>query len=146
MGFDFILLSIFLLFIASIWTVFEKAGRPGWYALIPVWNVYQLVKIAGMRGISMLLLLVPIVSLFYIFGLNMRIARAFGKDQGFGIGLTLLGFVFWPMLAFGDAEYHGQDHDDFDQQRHVNEEKPAAKDGYLDENGDWIEEVPISEW
>ena len=57
MGFDFILLSIFLLFIASIWTVFEKAGRPGWYALIPVWNVYQLVKIAGMTSLTLLLLI-----------------------------------------------------------------------------------------
>ena len=34
-------------------------------------------------------------------------ARAFGKGVGFGVGLVLLGFVFYPLLAFGDAKYQG---------------------------------------
>jgi hypothetical protein len=32
---------------------------------------------------------------------------AFGKGTGFGIGLALLGIIFYPILGFGDAQYQG---------------------------------------
>jgi hypothetical protein len=35
------------------------------------------------------------------------LAKSFGKDIGFGIGLALLGFIFMPILAFSDARYVG---------------------------------------
>lgn len=35
------------------------------------------------------------------------VAKAFGKGTGFGFGMAFLGFVFLPILAFGDAEYRG---------------------------------------
>ena len=133
--------GLMFLMLASYWTVFEKAGRPGWYALIPFWNIYQLVKIAGMRGISMLLLLVPFVNLFYAVGLNIRLARSFGQSTGFGIGLSLLSVLFWPMLAFGPAEYEGAALVTDDPFRERNPQQP-----YQNENGDWVEEVPISDW
>ncbi|MBX7127253.1 MAG: hypothetical protein K1X47_16280, partial [Cyclobacteriaceae bacterium] len=41
------------------------------------------------------------------FGIVMvhRLSRSFGKDVGFTIGLLLLGFIFVPILGFGDAKY-----------------------------------------
>ena len=33
------------------------------------------------------------------------LAKSFRKDVGFGLGLAFLGFIFFPILAFGDAEY-----------------------------------------
>lgn len=133
-------LGLIVMMLASIWTVFEKAGRPGWYSLIPVWNIYQMVKIAGMAGASMFLLFIPIVNLFYAFGLNMRLAKSFGQSQGFGIGLTLFGLMFWPLLAFGPAEYEG--HDEPPRMR-----GPEPQDRpYQNEDGDWVEEIPLNEW
>jgi hypothetical protein len=35
------------------------------------------------------------------------LAKSFGKGAGFGIGLALLGIIFWPILGFGSAEYQG---------------------------------------
>ncbi|MBS1603444.1 MAG: hypothetical protein JST42_12310 [Bacteroidetes bacterium] len=35
------------------------------------------------------------------------VSKSFGKDEGFTVGLTLLGIVFWPILGFGDARYIG---------------------------------------
>jgi hypothetical protein len=35
------------------------------------------------------------------------VATSFGKDTGFGIGLIFLGFIFYPILGFGDAKYIG---------------------------------------
>jgi hypothetical protein len=36
------------------------------------------------------------------------IAKNFGKGAGFGIGLALLGFIFFPILGFGEARYLGK--------------------------------------
>jgi hypothetical protein len=36
-----------------------------------------------------------------------ELAKVFGKTTGFGVGLALLGFIFIPILAFGDAQYIG---------------------------------------
>jgi hypothetical protein len=33
------------------------------------------------------------------------ISKAFGKNAGFTVGLVLLPFIFWPILAFGKATY-----------------------------------------
>ena len=52
-----------------------------------------------------LILLVPIANIVFLIMLYNGISKAFGKDSGFTAGLVLLGFVFWPILGFGDAKY-----------------------------------------
>jgi len=47
------------------------------------------------------------VLLILIFMIPFKLAEKFGKDTGFAIGLLLLGFIFLPILAFGDARYRG---------------------------------------
>jgi hypothetical protein len=93
--------------LASLWKVFVKAGQPGWAALVPVYNVYVMTQIAGRPAWWTALMLVPCVSVVVAFLLMIDIARGFGKSVGFGVGLALLGIVFFPMLAFGDATYKG---------------------------------------
>ena len=48
---------------------------------------------------------IPYVGLVWSIWATNRMAKAFGKSEGFTVGLLLLGFVFWPILAWGDAEY-----------------------------------------
>ncbi len=98
-------LMVFL--IASLWKVFEKAGHPGWACLVPFYNIYILLKIANKPGWWMLLFFIPLVNFIVSIVISIDVAKAFGKDTGFGIGLALLGFIFYPILAFGDAEYQG---------------------------------------
>lgn len=93
--------------IASMWKVFQKAGQPGWGVLVPFFNIYLLCKIAGRPGWWMLLFFIPFVNIIMAFILAIDVAKAFGKGAGFGIGLALLGFIFYPILAFSSAEYHG---------------------------------------
>ncbi|HYU35551.1 MAG TPA: DUF5684 domain-containing protein [Thermoanaerobaculia bacterium] len=91
--------------IAGMWKVFEKAGEPGWAAIIPIYNFIVLLKIAGRPAWWVLLMLIPVVNLIILFMISIEIARRFGKGTGFGIGLALLGFIFYPVLGFGDARY-----------------------------------------
>jgi hypothetical protein len=52
-------------------------------------------------------MLIPLVNIVMYIILGIGVAKAFGKDDGFGIGLGLLGFIFYPILGFGDAVYIG---------------------------------------
>lgn len=98
-------LALALLILASTWKVFEKAGEPGWASLIPVYNVYVMLKIGNNPGWYLVLLLVPVVNLFVAGKLFVDLARSFGKGIGWGLGLWVLPFVFFPLLGFGGANY-----------------------------------------
>src|SRR5437764_9413669 len=100
-------LVLFIVVLAGWWKTFEKAGEPGWAAIIPIFDLYILCKIAGRSGWWVLLFFIPIANLVALILINLDVARNFGKSAGFGIGLALLGFIFYPILGFGDAQYVG---------------------------------------
>ncbi|MBS0662329.1 MAG: signal peptidase I [Verrucomicrobia bacterium] len=100
-------LVIIVLIVAGFWKVFTKASQPGWAAIIPIYNLYILLKIVGRPAWWLILFLVPIVNLVIAVLVALDVAKSFGKGTGFGIGLFLLGFIFYPILGFGDAVYGG---------------------------------------
>lgn len=92
------MLFLVVLPIVGMYKVFEKAGQPGWHAIIPILNGAVVAHIVGRDwwwGIIPYLNLVPVFEL----------AKAFGKSGGYGVGLIFLPFVFYPMLGFSDAQY-----------------------------------------
>ncbi|MCC6970734.1 MAG: hypothetical protein IT434_10985 [Phycisphaerales bacterium] len=105
--FAVIYLAIAILVIAGFWKTFAKAGEPGWAAIIPIFNTYILLKIAGRPWWWLVLYFIPIVSLVVWIVVAIDIAKAFGKGTGFGVGLALLPFIFFPVLGFSDAQYQG---------------------------------------
>jgi len=100
-------LAIVVFIIAALWKVFAKAGQPGWAAIIPIYNGYVLCKIAGRPGWWIILFFIPIVNIIVTAIVSIDVAKSFGKGTGFGIGLWLLGIVFYPILGFGSAQYQG---------------------------------------
>jgi hypothetical protein len=101
-------LGFVLLVVASLWKVFVKAGEPGWAAIVPIYNLVVLLKIAGKPLWWLVLLLIPFVNFIALILVGISLAQNFGKGAGFGVGLALLGFIFFPMLGFGDAVYRRQ--------------------------------------
>jgi uncharacterized membrane protein YhaH (DUF805 family) len=100
-------IAVLIFMIAAMWKVFTKAGQPGWAILIPFYNLYVLCKIAGRPGWWIILCLIPFVNFIIFIILDIDIAKNFGKGVGFGIGLLLLPFIFFPILGFGSATYQG---------------------------------------
>ncbi|OQP62689.1 hypothetical protein A3860_27135 [Niastella vici] len=85
------------------WKVFEKAGQPGWASIIPIYGTIVMLKIIGKPWWWIFILWFPV---FGIWATNL-LSKSFGKDVGYTLGLLFLGFIFFPMLAFGDAKYIG---------------------------------------
>jgi hypothetical protein len=94
-------------YIAAMWRIFSKAGRPGWSALVPIYNYVQLAGIAGKPGWWAVLMFVPVVNAVVGIILLIELSKAFGKGGGFAAGLILLSPIFVPILAFGGAQYQG---------------------------------------
>ncbi|WP_201764623.1 DUF5684 domain-containing protein [Salinarchaeum sp. Harcht-Bsk1] len=102
---------VYLAFIAIViggtWKTFTKAGEPGWAAIIPIYNVYVMLKIGGNEWWWLLVMLVPLVNIYAAYVMFKGVAEAFGNGLGFTLGLWFLGFIFWPLLGFGDYQYQG---------------------------------------
>jgi len=100
-------LAIAVVFVIALWKVFVKAGQPGWAVLLPIYNAYILLKIAGRPGWWLLLYLVPLANLAIMILVAIDIAKAFGRSPAFGVILLfLLGGIGYLILGFGKATYH----------------------------------------
>lgn len=105
MTFFIVWLAIMIFVIGGMWMTYQKAGHPGWAAIVPIYNIVIMMRIAGRPGWWVLLCLIPIVNIVIIFIVSIDIARNFAKGTGFGIGLALLSPIFYPILGYGDARY-----------------------------------------
>ena len=106
-GMMIFILAFVAVILVAMWKVFTKAGQPGWGCLIPIYNMYLMIKIAGKPGWWLLLLFLPLVNFVINIIVLVEIAKRFGKGGGFAVGLILLPIVFFPILAFGSAQYAG---------------------------------------
>jgi hypothetical protein len=100
-------LAVVILALAGLWKVFVKAGKPGWAAIIPIYNLVVLLQIVGKPLWWIILMFIPLVNLIILILVMIALAKSFGKGAGYGIGLALLGFIFIPMLGFDDSKYLG---------------------------------------
>ena len=117
-----IILITYILSVVGLWNMFQKAGRPGWPSLIPVYNTYILCIITGVSPwwlvisiiagvivafIPILGFLSSIISIYFGILLAVSIARSFDKDDAYAIGLYLLPFIFYMIMGLGDSKYLG---------------------------------------
>jgi uncharacterized membrane protein len=108
MAFLVFFVIVFVISIVVGWKLFEKAGRPGWEVLIPIYGSYVfIVHVLKLSAAWFWLQLIPIVNIFValilMFLSPFKCAENFGKSAGFG--LLLLPIVFYPILAFGSARH-----------------------------------------
>lgn len=100
--------------IAAMWRIFTKAGKPGWAAIVPIYNLIVLLQVIGRPVWWILLyLLAAIPFVGFIVALVVQIivandlAKSFGKSTGYTVLLVLLPIIGYPMLAWGKATYQG---------------------------------------
>jgi len=98
-------LAIAVVMLISMWKIFSKANQPGWAILIPIFNMITLLKVVRKPVWWILLMLIPFVNFIIIILIYLELAKVFGKDTGYGLGIVFLPIIFLPMLAFGDSKY-----------------------------------------
>lgn len=109
-----LIVTVFMIIV--MYKIFTKAGRKGWYAIIPFLNMYTLAEICGIKGwiaiVAPLLSVIPVVgglaTLAFTIYQSYCLAKVFGKETAFAVGLVLVAPVFEAILAFGNASYLGE--------------------------------------
>lgn len=95
---------IAVVYIVGMYKTFEKAGQPGWAAIIPIYNLYVLTQVAGKPAWWILLILCTGIIGMILIGI--AVAERFGKSTVFGVvALGIFPMVGYAMLGFGDATY-----------------------------------------
>lgn len=104
----FFIVFVAVIYIAAVWRIYQKAGKPGWASIIPIYNMLVLLEIIGKPWWWLLLILfVPVVNFVLLIWTINLLSKSFGQGVGFTLGLIFLGFIFYPMLGFGNFEYKG---------------------------------------
>ena len=103
----FLVLFLLAIFIIPTWLFYEKAGKPGWASVIPIYNTLVWLKIIGKPWYWLILFLIPYLNfIFIIWAFNLT-SKSFGKGVGFTLGLLFLPVIFFPILGFGSSKYIG---------------------------------------
>jgi hypothetical protein len=97
-------LVFLLLYIVAFVKVFQKLGLPSWSAIIPIYNLIVLFKTLNISLWYLLLYFVPIISLITHWYYCRVLAKVFGRETGFTIGLFLIHPIFVMILGFSDSE------------------------------------------
>ena len=114
-------LAIAIAALVGVWNVFTKAGKPGFYSIIPILNMWTLVEITGLPVayfwywvISLVLTGVTagfsgFVGLFVIYILMRELRRAFGQSDDIVSVIVFIIFsgITLPILGLGSASYRG---------------------------------------
>jgi signal peptidase I len=127
-GYDIVVYVFLILSVAGLWKIFEKAGQPGWKAVVPFLNFYIWLKIIKKPLWWYIFILVPFINVFVLLLMVVEILKCFGKE---GIGAQALGVIFpffyLPYLGFAPKESY-QDPD----------KRPKVKRGAVRE---WIDAI-----
>jgi hypothetical protein len=94
--------------IVCLWRVFGKAGEPGWYAIIPIWNAIVMLKIAGKPWWWIFLFFIPILNIVLFVMAMLGFGRAFGKGGAFSFFLLFcFQIIGIAIIAFDSSRYVG---------------------------------------
>ncbi|RZL09713.1 MAG: signal peptidase I, partial [Pedobacter sp.] len=92
---------ITLLSMAGLWKLFQKAGRQGWEAIVPIYNFWVMLEIVQRPKWWILLYLIPVVNLFVLIGVTIDLVKCFGKFKFIDHALAVLvPFIVLPLWGF----------------------------------------------
>ena len=97
---------VYVLIAVALWRVFSKAGYAGILAIIPIVNMFVLVKVAGYSAWMGLLYFIPIVNFIFAIIVAFKLGARFGKGGAFSFFLlflfSVIGYFF---IGYGKAQY-----------------------------------------
>jgi len=98
--------AIIVFLLICLWRIFQRAGKPGWYSIVPFYDIIVELEIIGRPWWWLLLLLIPLVNIGIIIIMAMELGKVFGKSGVWSFFLLfVLPIIGYPILAFSSAQY-----------------------------------------
>lgn len=104
------ILLVFIIFIGAVGKakLFAKANQPWVAALVPVWDLFVVLKMVGRPAVHAVYLLIPGFNIYFGFKLLIEIAQSFGKTAMVDAILVCFFNVFYVLnlgLAYNEVYY-----------------------------------------
>lgn len=100
-------LIVSVILIVANWKLFTKAGKPGWAILIPIYNIIVVLQIIDKPLWWIIMLFIPIVNIVFCVMIIYHFCLKFGQPGWHVVPAILVGFIYYPYLAFSNASYQG---------------------------------------
>lgn len=94
---------------AGLWKLFEKAGHKGWEGIVPIYNLWVLLKIVGRPWWWIFYLFIPLIGQLIGIGVIREFIKLYGKDSAVDLILAIVvPFLYFPYLGFNaDVRFVG---------------------------------------
>ncbi|MCB0430414.1 MAG: signal peptidase I [Flavobacteriales bacterium] len=90
---------------AGLWKIFEKAGKPGWIAFVPLLNYYTWLKILKRPWWWLIILALPVVGIIMLAVMIVDLMNAFGRKKlSEQMVAVLLPFYMLPKIGFSKED------------------------------------------
>lgn len=100
-----VVLAVAVFMVICNWKIYKKAGKEGWESIIPIYNLIVKFQFLDIPVWMIILLFIPGANIAIPIITAINMAKKFGKDGGYAVGLIFLPIIFYPMLAFGSSEF-----------------------------------------
>lgn len=150
------LIVLYILLGVSMMKLFEKAGIPGWKALVPGLAAVEWCKMIGRQPRYALWLLFPIVNIFIYAGMVIDMVRSFGKHSFWQAALAVI-YAPIPFFMIGmdknsryegpilerEREYHRLHHEAIEKNDKLGLKKIEAEYAYMHKSQlrEWTEAI-----
>lgn len=101
----FLIISITALSTIGLMLIFVKAGRNGWKAIIPVYNIYTYLQILALPKIFIVLMFIPGVNFYILYIMSDALAMKFDKGKLFSMFIFLLPPIAFLYLGLSKDQY-----------------------------------------
>ncbi|MEO5949701.1 MAG: DUF5684 domain-containing protein [Candidatus Saccharimonas sp.] len=103
-----IMLAVGIITLISMWKLFTKAGKPGWAAIVPIYNIIVMLEIVGRPLWWTVLYFIPFANVVVQILVTLEFAKVYGKDTTFGVLMIIFPVPMYQILAFSKTtQYMG---------------------------------------
>ncbi len=108
-AYNIITIFLFLISISGLWRIFEKAGKPGWHAMVPFLNIITWIKVIEKPKWWLIPSLLPFVNIFMLLLLVVETLKCFKHGKLWQVTTAVLfPFIYLTFLGFSPKELYSR--------------------------------------
>ena len=95
---------ILVIMVVSLWRLFVKANKPGWAAIVTIYNTIVQLDVAGRPWLWVLVMaFVPIFGFWLAIVSVLDFMKSYGKSAGFAVFAIFFPIIAYPMMALSKS-------------------------------------------
>lgn len=105
LSFTLFVLPFAIAYYIGLWKVFEKSGRKGWEAIVPIYNYFIWLKIVKKPVWWIIFTVIPFLNILVTLMLVLEMVKCFGKKRALiQLFAVIFPYIYLPIIGFKKSE------------------------------------------